>query len=215
MATIIVKVIRRLAELGAWLTTLGALGLFLISFLDSALVPLPSGPDIVLIALSAAEPSWMPVYALAAAAGSTLGCTALYLMSRRAGTRALKRLEPARRGRIENLLGRYDMLAVLVPALLPPPFPLKAFVLSAGVFKFKSSRFVLAIFLGRAARYLIEGWLAIEFGREAWQLIRQNGLLVLLALVLASATWLAVAVWRRRRSADLRTEATRERFDNV
>src|SRR5689334_18076182 len=158
----------------------GAIGLFGISFLDSAFVPLPSGPDLVMIALSAANHGMMPVYALAATFGSTIGCTILYLIARRAGVVALSRVRPERRDKIENLLGRYDMLAVMIPAILPPPFPFKPFVLAAGAFKFKIPRFVAAIFLGRAIRFLLEGWLAIQFGQDAFNLIKQNGLKVLL-----------------------------------
>ncbi|HXG65680.1 MAG TPA: VTT domain-containing protein, partial [Blastocatellia bacterium] len=142
----------KLAALGAWLATFGAFGLFTIALLDSALLPLPSGPDLIMITLSAAYPAWMPVYALAATAGSTIGCTLLYLVARRAGVAALRRIKLERRERIENLLGRYDMLAIMVPAILPPPFPFKPFILSAGAFKLRIERFVAAIFVGRAIR---------------------------------------------------------------
>src|SRR5262249_51171396 len=101
----------RLADLGNSLIEYGAIGLFAISFLDSAFVPLPSGPDLVMIVLSATTHAMMPLYALAATLGSTIGCTILYLLARRAGMAALSRIRPERRDKIENLLGRYDMLA--------------------------------------------------------------------------------------------------------
>jgi membrane protein YqaA with SNARE-associated domain len=189
---------RWLADLGEWLMAFGAFGLFAISFLDSAMVPLPSGPDVIMIALSALDPAWMPVYALAATVGSTIGCTLLYLAARRGGERVLRRVNPARREKIENLLGRYDMLAVMVPAVMPPPFPFKPFVLSAGVFKLKTSRFVAAIFIGRAARFLIEGWLAIRFGKDAERMIRQHGIKALIALGAILVISLAFKFYRKR-----------------
>src|SRR5262245_20900294 len=73
----------KLSELGAWLLAYGGWGLFAISLLDSAFVPLPSGPDLVMITLSAKNAAAMPLYALAATLGSTLGCTILYLLARR------------------------------------------------------------------------------------------------------------------------------------
>jgi membrane protein YqaA with SNARE-associated domain len=176
----------------------GTLGLFGISFLDSAMLPLPSGPDVIMIALSALDPAWMPVYALAATAGSTAGCTLLYLAARRGGQRVLRRVNAERRDKIENLLGRYDMLAVMAPAVLPPPFPFKPFVLSAGVFKLKTSRFVAAIFIGRAVRFLIEGWLAIRFGKDAERLIKQHGLKLLIALGVILLVSLALKFYRKR-----------------
>ena len=196
---------RGLERFGAWLMGLGTLGLFTISLLDSAFVPLPSGPDLVMIGLTVSAPEWMPVYAVAATVGSTIGCTLLYLAARRAGVRALKRVSPERRDRIENLLGRYDMLAVMIPAVLPPPFPFKPFVLGAGVFKLKITRFVIAIFIGRAARFLIEGWLAIEFRDEAWPLIKKHGVKVLAFVALILIISLAFKFYRirTRRSAAL------------
>ncbi|MEW6130042.1 MAG: SpoIID/LytB domain-containing protein [Acidobacteriota bacterium] len=189
---------RKLAELGEWLMAFGGFGLFAIALLDSALIPLPSGPDLVMIALSANDPAKMPIYALAATLGSTLGCTMLYLMARRAGMVALKRIKPERRERLENMLGRYDMLAVMLPAMLPPPFPFKPFILSAGVFKLKIERFILAIFIGRAIRFLVEGWLAIQFGDEAWNLIKRQGLKVLLAVALIIIVFWAVNFYKKK-----------------
>lgn len=192
------KVGDRLAQLGEWLMAVGAPGLFVISLLDSAFVPLPGGPDFAMIALSARTPALMPLYALAATAGSTVGCTLLYLAARRAGSRALSRVSPERRERIENLLGRYDMLAVAVPSLLPPPFPFKAFVLSAGVFRLKTVRFVIAIFAGRLLRFLVEGWLAVKFGEDARRLVVEHGIKVLIAIVVIFALFLAWMFYRRR-----------------
>lgn len=187
-----------LAELGAWLMTFGAFGLFAIALLDSALIPLPSGPDLIMITLSALNPTWMPVYALAATVGSTIGCTGLYLIARRAGQSALKRVSLQRRERIENLLGRYDFLAIIIPAVLPPPFPFKPFVLGAGVFKLKTTRFIVSVFVGRAIRFLIEGWLAIEFGEDALRIIKEHGVKVLIGVGVAVLLLVAVKLYRQR-----------------
>ncbi|MFY9558586.1 MAG: VTT domain-containing protein [Blastocatellia bacterium] len=171
--------LQRLLE---WLKAFGPLGLFGISLVDSAGVPLPGGPDAVMIWLSANTPRLMPLYALAATSGSAIGCTLLYLVARRAGAVALNRLTPEKRSRIENLLGRYDLIAVMVPAVLPPPFPFKPFVLCAGVVKLRTWRFITAIFVGRGVRFLIEGWLAIRFGEDAGRIIRQHGWKVLVVV---------------------------------
>jgi membrane protein YqaA with SNARE-associated domain len=177
---------------------LGMPGLFGISLLDSALVPLPGGPDLGVIVLSSRNPGMMPAYALVAAAGSTIGCTVLYLLARRAGSFALRRVRQERRERIENLLGRYDMLAVAVPAVLPPPFPFKPFILCAGVFKLKTGRFVTAILVGRTCRFLIEGWLAVRFGEEAASLIRRHGIAVVVGVVLVALVVFALNTRRKR-----------------
>jgi len=198
-AVLVTGVGQALEKLLEWLIAYGWMGLFGISLVDSSGVPLPGGPDAAMILLSANAHAMMPVYALAATVGSTIGCTLLYLAARQAGSAALKRIAPERRDRIENLLGRFDMVAVMVPAVLPPPFPFKPFVLSAGVFKLKISRFVAAIFIGRAVRFLIEGWLAIKFGEEAGAIIKRNGLTVLAVVGIIVVVVLALRVYRARR----------------
>jgi len=187
-----------LQSLLEWLKAFGPLGLFGISLVDSAGIPLPGGPDAVMIWLSANNPALMPLYALAATAGSAIGCTLLYLVARRAGVAALKRVAPEKRGRIENLLGRYDLIAVMVPSVLPPPFPFKPFVLCAGVFRLKTWRFITAIFIGRSVRFLIEGWLAIRFGEDAGRVIRQHGWKVLVAVAVLAAAGIALRYYRGR-----------------
>jgi membrane protein YqaA with SNARE-associated domain len=181
-----------------WLKAFGPFGLLGISLVDSIGVPLPGGPDSVMILLSANTPALMPLYALAATAGSSIGCTVLYLAARRAGVAALKRVSSEKRNSIENLLGRYDLIAVMVPAVLPPPFPFKPFVLCAGVFKLKTWRFITAIFIGRAVRFLIEGWLAIRFGEDAGRIIRQHGWKVLIAVVGIAAIAIGLTYLRAR-----------------
>lgn len=197
-----------LQSLLEWLKAFGPLGLFGISLVDS-FIPLPGGPDVVMIGLSANTPALMPLYALAATGGSAIGCTLLYLIARRGGVAALKRVSAAKADRIENLLGRYDLIAVMVPAVLPPPFPFKPFVLCAGVFRLKTWRFISAIFIGRAVRFLIEGWLAIRFGEDAGRIIRQHGWKVLVAVAGLAACFLVVSFFRarRRRSRELSVRA--------
>ncbi len=188
-----------LQSFGDWLVGVGSLGLFAITLLDSAFIPIPGGPDAAMIVLSARSPEWMPVYALVATIGSTIGCTMLYLAARRAGASALKRVKPERRERIENLLGRYDMLAVMIPAVLPPPFPFKPFILGAGVFKLKTTRFIIAVFAGRATRFLIEGWVAVKLGEEnAGPFIARHGLKVLIAVGVLLALSIAFKLYRMR-----------------
>ncbi len=162
---------KSLARLSEYLITFGAFGLFVVALLDSTFVPLPSSVDALMLLLSTAHPRWMPVYALMATTGSALGCFILYHLSRRAGARALRRFSERKQRRVKELIDRYDMFAVLVATILPPPFPFKLFVVSAGVFRFSVVRFMIAIVVGRAFRFLLEGFLAVRYGHEAKEIL--------------------------------------------
>ena len=120
-----------------------------------------------MLLLTTTHPRWMVFYALVATAGSACGCWILYLVSRRAGSRALARFSEAKQKRVKHWIDRYDMLSVLVATLLPPPFPFKLFVVTAGVFRFSLLRFMIAIIAGRAFRFLLEGYFAVRYGAEA------------------------------------------------
>jgi membrane protein YqaA with SNARE-associated domain len=176
-----------LVRLSDYFIALGPFGLFAVALLDSAFVPLPSSADALMLLLSAAHPSLMPFYALLATAGSAIGCVTLYYISRRAGGRALKKFSERKQKRVKELIDRYDVLAVLVASLLPPPFPFKLFVITAGVFRFSLLRFTLAIIAGRAFRFLLEGFFAVRYGSQAKQILAKYypwiGLVVALVLI--------------------------------
>ena len=120
-----------------------------------------------MLLLTTANPRWMLLYAFMATSGSAVGCWILYLISRRAGARALRKFSDAKQKRVKDLIDRYDMLSVLAATVLPPPFPFKLFVVSAGVFRFSLLRFMIAIVVGRSFRFLLEGYIAIRYGTEA------------------------------------------------
>lgn len=156
-----------LTRLTEFLVAFGPVGLFVVALLDSSFVPLPSSADALMLLLTTAHPRWMVLYALIATAGSAVGCLILYYVSRRAGKRALNRFSEAKQKRVKDLIDRYDVISVLVASLLPPPFPFKLFVVSAGVFRFSVMRFLIAIVVGRGFRFLLEGYFAVRYGAQA------------------------------------------------
>ena len=143
----------------------------------------------MLMILATARPSWMLIYVVAAVLGSTIGCVGLYKISQKAGYRALDRFSESKQKRVKDLIDRYDVLSVLVASVLPPPFPFKLFVVSAGVFRLNLIRFTIAIAAGRTFRYLLEGYLAARYGDHAKEILAHYypaigiGLAVLLILL--------------------------------
>ena len=171
MKTLIHKITGGLTKISQYLVSFGPFGLLAIAFLDSLFIPMPGGVDAVLLLLAASRPSWVLIYVAAATIGSTAGCVGLYKISERAGHRALNRFSEKKQKRVKDLIDRYDVLSVLVASLLPPPFPFKLFVVSAGVFRLNLIRFTIAIAAGRTFRYLLEGYLAARYGEHAREIL--------------------------------------------
>ncbi len=201
MKSFLDPVTKGLTRVSEYLITFGAFGLFAVALLDSTFVPLPSSADALMLLLTAAHPRWMLLYAFMATAGSALGCWILYLISRRAGARALRRFSEAKQKRVKELIERYDMAAVLVATLLPPPFPFKLFVVTAGVFRFSLVRFMIAIVVGRAFRFLLEGYFAVRFGDQAKEILARYYPWIGLGLAFAILIWVSSKSLRKHRSA--------------
>ena len=198
MKHLIHKIAAGLGTFSHWLLSFGPFGLFAIAFLDSILegdpaypnlAAIPGGVDAMLMILATARPSWMLIYVVAAVLGSTIGCVGLYKISQKAGHRALDRFSESKQKRVKDLIDRYDVLSVLVASVLPPPFPFKLFVVSAGVFRLNLLRFTVVIAAGRTFRYLLEGYLAARYGDHAKEILAHYypaigiGLAVLLILL--------------------------------
>ena len=190
-------------RLSEYLIAYGAFGLFALALLDSTFVPLPSSADALMLVLSTRNPSWMLLYAFMATSGSALGCWILYLISRRAGARALNRFSEAKQQRVKNWIEKYDAFAVLVATLLPPPFPFKLFVVSAGVFRFSLLRFMLAIIVGRAFRFLLEGFFAVRYGAQAKEILAKYYPLIGLGLAVVIILFVVVKRFIKRGAQNL------------
>jgi membrane protein YqaA with SNARE-associated domain len=207
------KITDGLSAISHYLIAYGAFGLFAVALLDSALIPMAGGPDAVMMLLSAAQPRWWPLYAAAATLGSVAGCVILYYLSARAGGRALKRFSEKKQKRVKDLLDRYDVLSVLVASILPPPFPFKLFVVSAGVFRLNILRFAVAVCVGRAFRYVLEGYLAANYGDHAKELLARYypavglGLAVLIIVIFVARNLL------RKKPEDGRRRLAEEPLD--
>lgn len=195
------KLTNALTRLSEYFVALGPFGLFAVALLDSTFVPLPSSVDALMILLTTANPRWMVVYAVIATAGSTLGCVILYSVSKKAGSRALRKFSPKKQKRVQELIERYDVLSVLVASVMPPPFPFKLFVVSAGVFRFGLLRFTLAIIAGRMFRFLLEGYLAVRYGEQAKEVLARYYPWIGLALAVLIVIFFVVRNRRKNKLA--------------
>jgi membrane protein YqaA with SNARE-associated domain len=120
-----------------------------------------------------------------AAVGSALGSLVPFFLGRAGGELFL--LNRINRKRFEQLRDRFErqeFLALLVPAMLPPPTPFKLFVFAAGVFEMKMLPFLAAVVLGRFLRFLTLSLLVVHYGPQIVHVVA-NGMKHHLTLMLA------------------------------
>ena len=190
-----------LAWLQAFAAAIGGPGLFIITFLDSSFLSLPQVNDLLVVTMVINHPPRLIYYASMATLGSLAGCLTLYEIGRRGGEALLRsRFGTDRLERSMATFQRHGLLAILVPALLPPPAPLQLFVLLGGVTGVPVLQFAAAILIGRGLRFFGLALLAAWYGQQALDYMQRHGRIVglVLALVIVGG---AVAWWllgRRR-----------------
>lgn len=158
--------VRYKAWIMAALAPLGGIwAVFIIALIDASFFGIPLDP--VIAYYVAIDPRRTIVYALMASCGSALGSTVPYLIGYKGGEAVVeKKLGPKRFARLHALSEKYGDMALIIPALMPPGFPFKAFALIAGVTEMRYLHFLLSIFVGRLLRFIILGTLIIAYGPE-------------------------------------------------
>ena len=154
---------------------LGLWGVGGLALVDSALIPIPVSMDGVVIGYVANNHQRFIVYCLVAAAASALGSMVPFFVGRAGGELfLLKRINRDRYERIRDRFERQEFFAILVPAMLPPPTPLKLFEFAAGVFEMKALPFGVAIFCGKLIQFVVCSLLTIWFGPTLVHTVRQG-----------------------------------------
>ena len=175
----------------AWMQGLvmafGGGGLFVVTFFDSSVLSFPFFPDAVMIELSIANPVRMPYYAAMAAVGSLLGSIVLYFLAKKGGEAFFHKHARGKAETIKEWVDKNGFLSAFLPAVLPPPFPFKPFVLAEGVFQVPARTFIGAILLGRGLRYGLEGILAVRYGDAALVYLKTHGATFVLVMVVVMA----------------------------
>ncbi len=183
------------AFLWALMKPLGIWGVFLAGLLDSAFIGLPV--DVVVAGYVYSNPVRFVLYVLMAAAGSTLGSLVVYWIGLKGGAVLLrKRMSPERLAKIEAAFAKHQFLALMIPAMLPPPTPFKLFELAAAAFEMPIGKFLLAVFTGRCLRFLVVAFLTIKFGPHfihwAGAFFKHHFWWIALVLVGVGALWLVL-----------------------
>ena len=149
------------------LFSLGLAGVFLVSIVDSSFVPLPiPGLTDIMLVLYAAQHAnpWMLI--AIATAGSALGGLFSHKVGQSGGMAFIEKRTPPRIFKqVTGWMEAHAILAVAVPAVLPPPMPLSPFVLAAGALNMSRKKFMWTFTLSRLARHAFAVWLGVHYGR--------------------------------------------------
>ncbi len=181
-----------LAKFGIW--GLGALAL-----LDSSTLPVPMDAFLALSVWNDKGHFWL--YCLSAAVGSAIGGLLPYGLGRAGGELfLLKHVNRERFERMRTRFERQEFLAMMIPSMLPPPTPWKAFVFAAGVFEMRVLPFMAAVFCGRMVRWIVLSLLVLKLGPGAVQVVEQHSLTAA-AIVGALAIIGFVWWWMRKKRA--------------
>jgi membrane protein YqaA with SNARE-associated domain len=147
----------------AALKPLGVWGIGGLAVIDSSTIPVPI--DALLIDYVANDHRRFLLYCFMAALGSAVGSLLPYYLGRAGGELfLLKRINRQRYERMRDRFEKQEFLAIMIPAMMPPPMPVKLFEFAAGVFEMKPLWFFSAILVGKFVRFLIWAIITITYG---------------------------------------------------
>lgn len=180
-------------------------GAFLMAALDTTLLLfLPFGIDALVVYLAARDRDLFWLYPLLATAGSLAGAAITYSIGRAIGDVGLKRIVPERRlARLQNRVRDSGAIALALPALLPPPFPLTPFILTCGALAVNPWRFFGTFAAVRLLRFGGEGVLARVYGRGVLRVLESDQfqvVVIVFAVIAVIGTIVSgVVLWKNSR----------------
>jgi membrane protein YqaA with SNARE-associated domain len=155
------------SKLWIWIRHQGGPGLLLLGLADNSIIPMPGSMDVLTIWFAVHHRKEWYYFAFMATVGSLLGGYLTYRLARKGGKRALNsRLGPGRTKSFSNRFEHWGFWGIVIPALLPPPFPFVPFLLAAGALQYSRKKFLAALAVGRGLRYTILAYLGVLYGRH-------------------------------------------------
>lgn len=173
--------------LAKFVALMGGGGLFVVTFLDSFILSFPFVTDALVIGLSSQHPARMPYYVAMSILGSLGGCLCLYWLAKKGGEAYFQRHAGPGALKAKRWVERHAFWSIFIPALLPPPFQFKIFVLAEGVFQAPLGTFVAALLLGRGLRYFAEGVFGIKYGQQSLVFLMAHGRAFTIGAIVAIA----------------------------
>jgi membrane protein YqaA with SNARE-associated domain len=153
----------------AWLIHLGMPGLFVVSLLDAAIIPLPlpGSGDVLLLLLCAQKGSHPVLLAAIAIVASVIGGYTTWKAGQTGGEAMLNHFAPERMVRlVTRWMKGHGFWTIAASAIAPPPIPLMPLLLGAGALGATRRQFLGAFTLARGVRYGLVAWVGATYGRH-------------------------------------------------
>lgn len=180
--------------------SLGAPGLFAVAVLEFFLFPIP--PDLVLIPLAVANPTFAFGYAAVATAGSVFAGLIGFYLGRKGGRPVLEsRFSGTRVERAEAYFDRYGLVTLAFGAFAPIPEGYEILSVASGVLGLDVRSYLVASLVGRGGKYFLEAAVVLALGEAARSLseVEIYGFLGVAALI-AIIAYLLQRWWLPRSS---------------
>ncbi len=185
-----------------FLAKFGMVGIGALALLDSSTLPVPMDAFLAISVWNDKPRFWL--YCLFASVGSAIGGLLPYGLGRAGGELfLLKHVNRERFDRMRTRFERQEFLAMMIPSMMPPPTPWKAFVFAAGVFEMRVLPFVLSVFCGRMVRWLVLSLLVLKLGPGAVDVVAHHALPVV--AVVGGLAILGFGFWWYRRKRQGKT----------
>jgi membrane protein YqaA with SNARE-associated domain len=191
-----------LRVLAVFFFSLGGFGLLLLGVLDSSFLFMPLGNDLLVIALTAARPGRMAYYVLMATVGSVAGVDFTRWLSAKGGRKGIRGDRKSKRiAYVERKVRENGGIAIATAALMPPPFPFTPFIIVASALQYPRRKMLAIIAACRGLRFVIEGSLALIYGRKIIGMARSpyvQGFIVALVVISMVGSAYSIYSWIRK-----------------
>ena len=188
---------------------LSPIGLLALSSLDSSMLFfLPAATDMAVIILAARSREFFWAFPILATVGSLIGAYFTFWLGGKIGENSLACWVSERRLKsVQQKIKTKGAIALAIPGLLPPPFPLTPFILVCGALKVSKWRFFLTLAVARLLRFGLGSVLALIYGRRIIVLLESDifqiviaGFIVIALLGTAYSAYRLIQTTRKYRS---------------
>jgi membrane protein YqaA with SNARE-associated domain len=155
---------------------LSPFGLVALSALDSSMLFfLPAATDMAVIILTARQRAMFWAFPVLATTGSLIGAYVTFWLGRKIGENSLACWVSERRLKsVQQKVKTKGAIALAIPGLMPPPFPLTPFILVCGALKVNKLKFFLTLGEARLLRFGLAAVLALIYGRRIITLLESE-----------------------------------------